>query len=201
MEPICCLLPYKLSAHCQQTQKEQLSVRPSAVPWPSPGLVTVMSTKELFIAVCGSSVWPAVALLPKKSCQLRVLQTVLPCSSWSLLAHYKRTRGASCCSCKLPPGPSAAEVYQSSPNKTLIICYYCSEIDLATMSGRPDKEKALRRVESSRALLQKVYKSTISEFNLISCSSPFPTAAVSIDLSPGKAIAHREPMFAFSQSD
>lgn len=87
-------------------------------------------------------------------------------------------------------------LYQWKPNKTLIICYYCSEIDLATMSVRGDKEK--RAGEST--WVGKVYKSTISEFNLISCSSPFPSA-VSIDLSPGKAIAHREPVFAFSQSD
>ncbi len=71
MEPICCLLPYKLSAHCQQQQ--QHCVRPQLSRFSvSPGLVTVMSTKELFIEVCRSSVWPAVPLLPEKLAITRV---------------------------------------------------------------------------------------------------------------------------------
>ena len=138
MEPICCLLPYKLSAHCQQQQ--QHCVRPQLSRFSvSPRLVTVMSTKELFIEVCRSSVWPAVPLLPEKLAITRVADGITFQGLLLLLRVHCRTRGASCCSCKLPPGPCAAEVYQSNPNKTLIICYYCSEIDLATMSGRRDK--------------------------------------------------------------
>lgn len=66
--------------------------------------------------------------------QLRVLQTAL------VAIGLADTRGVTCSSCKWRAnkehnGLKCTAAANGTANKTLIICYYCSEIDPATMSG------------------------------------------------------------------